>query len=353
MDLQTRVVFQLALYGGAIGGGLILLGLLSFGGAGYVATNPPVEEIPGEEIDVQQFSTDVSHSAIVTRQTPLYDRGEELSDMPVYFTNVTPRLTVSITTSVPGDRSVDVTHRLTVTHVATFNDREFWSRERVLVDEGTTVQDGEYRSNVTIEIPEVLAGLESAQSATDGIGTMSTNLQLETTYSAASESGGTYEGSLSATAPLELTDPAYWVDGSLSDSQTHSQRTEPGVRELPPDMGTVGLLAGLGLLSIVAGGGVLRWRSTSVDLRTLENEVVRSRYDEWISNGEFPTGSGNRYIHITSLEDLVDVGIDSNKRVIYDPNLDTYCVADGDLIYYHAADPTNIESWLGLSSGGS
>jgi hypothetical protein len=75
--------------------------------------------------------------------------------------------------------------------------------------------------------------------------------------------------------------------------------------------------------------------------------VYRERYAEWISNGEFPTDTDKRYVTISSLEDLVDIAIDSNKRVIYDETLDAYGVADGDIVYYYG-DEGDIDSWLDM-----
>jgi len=58
---------------------------------------------------------------------------------------------------------------------------------------------------------------------------------------------------------------------------------------------------------------------------------------------------------VNSLKDLVNIGIDADKRVIHDSDLDAYVVVDSGLVYYYAREPTNIELWanVGSSSGQS
>jgi hypothetical protein len=54
-----------------------------------------------------------------------------------------------------------------------------------------------------------------------------------------------------------------------------------------------------------------------------------------VSEGEIPWERVDREVEIDSLGGLVDVGIDSSKRTVYDVEKDTYAVLDGDTVYYH------------------
>ncbi|WP_157744227.1 DUF5305 domain-containing protein [Halopenitus persicus] len=351
MSTSARVKRELAVYGGILGAALVLAGLLAIGGAGYVYTNPPVEDLPPEEYDVQEFGVTVSHSATVTGETPLYAEGQTVENKPVYFTNSTPELDLTVETSVPEGRDVEITHRLVVYHQGTFNDAQVWERQRTLIAEETVVSDGTHESTASVDVPDLVEEVNGYESAMAGVGSVSTQLRLETTYVSDAEGGGTYEGTLSGTVPFELGNDAYWLDGDLSASTTESQTRRRGTRQLPPDMTTVYGGLGTGIVLILLGTGLIAWNVRGQDVHELEMEVIRSKYDEWISTGEFPADSDKQYIYITTLEDLVDVAIDTNKRVIYDPDLETYSVVDDDLIYYHAADPTQIDSWVGLSGG--
>ena len=353
MSTSARLKRELAVYGTLLGVTFVVLGVLSMAGAGYVYLNPPTEEIPPEEFDVQEFETTVDETAVVTGESPLYDQGEELRNMPVYFTNATPELTFSITSELPDDREVEVTHRLIVTHEATFDDEPFWEQRELLLAEETTTTEGRYRTNVTVSIADLDAEIGRVEGTIAEVGDLSTQLHVETAYATDAEGGETYEGELVDSTPVEIATNAYWFPETMSASETHRQLGEGETRQLPPNTTAAGGLGTGGVVGIVAGIGLILWKSRQADVYELEMEIVRSRYDEWISEGEFPAGSEKQYIYINSLEDLVDVAIDTNKRVIYDPDLETYSVVDGDLIYYHAVDPTRIDSWLGLSSESS
>jgi hypothetical protein len=99
----------------------------------------------------------------------------------------------------------------------------------------------------------------------------------------------------------------------------------------------------------VLSGVFTYWSSRKVDIEELKMQIDRAQFSEWISEGDFPSGQNRQYVYIESLEDLVDVAIDVNKRVIYDPEIETYAVPDGDIVYYHAVDPQAVSSWLDLS----
>jgi len=85
-------------------------------------------------------------------------------------------------------------------------------------------------------------------------------------------------------------------------------------------MGLVALLAVLGLVA-VASGGAIGAKAPQLDEEELRKEIAHNEYSEWISEGELLLDSDNEFVSVNSIEDLVNVGIDANKRVIYDPDL--------------------------------
>jgi hypothetical protein len=109
-------------------------------------------------------------------------------------------------------------------------------------------------------------------------------------------------------------------------------------------------------LSVVGGGllvtgGVIARKSSELDPHELRVAVFNQEYSEWISQGELVVDPDRQYVYVNSLEDLVNIGIDADKRVIHDTELQAYIVVDSGLIYYFARDPTNIELWANV--GGS
>jgi len=349
MSTSTRIKHQAAVYGGLLGAVLIVVGLGAVLAGGYVYLNPPTEEVPPEETDVRQFSTELEHEAEVVEPTPLYDPPATIRNQPVYFINGTPDLRLIAVADVPDDRPVNVSHNLTLYREITFQETVFWSETEGLATGQSVVEDGQLRVEAELDVPSMRVRTAELDSAVADVGSITTGIRLQTTYATESVDGEPYRGELTASSPLTVTDTAYYFESGLSDSSTHSQTTEGSVRELPPNYTLVGLLGGAGIVLILGGIGLALWSSGSADVRSLEEAVYRARYDEWISEGDFPTDAGKQYVYINSLEDLVDIAIDSGKRVIHDPELETYGVVDDDLVYYHANDPTTIDSWVNFT----
>ncbi|MXR40970.1 hypothetical protein GRX01_06395 [Halobaculum sp. WSA2] len=337
MSAGDQLKLQLARNGPIIAAVLVVVGAASLAGAGYVYLTPPTEQVT-EETNRQQVATSVDTTAVVTGNETLYDRGTRLRNMPVYFTSASPDLTFHVEASVPGDREVTVEHRLQVVVRGTRADQVFYENSTVLSGGRTTVSDGNYTRNATLNVSRFRSQVATVQSAAP-IGTFRVLVVLEVSYNTTD-----YTGDLNTSAPLVITGGAYWVDGDIADSRTHSRTVT--TREVgSPNMGLVGLLGVVGLLLLVAGV-LVRRAPELVDVTAIETEVARDRYDEWISNGEIPTKREKEYVRTDSLEDLVDIAIDSSKRVIHDRELEVYAVIEGDLVYFFSPNEDVIGDWL-------
>lgn len=343
--VTTRLKYQVGRLGLLLVIGVLVLGLLLIAGAGMVySTTPPPEERT-QEIDRQTFETAVDTSAVVTGSSTLYPQEAELQNQPVYFINATPTLTLTAVTTVPENQAVTVSHQIVLTQEARFNDQRFWNRSQLLLRDERTVQDGEFRTETTIDVDELVEETAEIGEETALAGALSSELQLETTYETELEDGHVYEGTLTAPTAFEFGEGIYWLEDDLAAETTESrQETEEIPQEPDVTLATV-----LGLLGVTAVGlAVSLWvkRPTQEELDQLELELTRQQHQEWISNGEFPTNPDKQYVYLDSLDDLVDAAIDTNKRVIYDTELDAYGVVDADLVYYHATDRTIIDTWL-------
>ena len=339
MTLLVRSKWVVAQYGLPIAVALAIVGALALGGAYSAYASPETREVV-EPVDEQRFGTAIGTSAVVTGDTPLYEQGRTLEDQPAYFYNATPDLTVHARTSVPGDREVRVTQRLVVRHVAERDGEPFWQSRRVLATQETTVADGETTMNATLDMREVRASVSEARSEIGGVGQFRTELRLSVEYRT-----DTADGELTPAPTVVLTDRAYWLDGQERANETHTETETREVTE-PADVGRTMVFGGFGVGLWLLAVGVAALQRREFDLDTIEMEITRSRYDEWISRGEIPTKAEKEYITIDTLEDLVDIGIDSSKRVIYDTDYATYGVVDGDVVYYYAEGDDEFGEWL-------
>jgi hypothetical protein len=347
---------------------LALIGAAALAGA-FVTTatspaEPSVDPVEPEPVNVQSFSTGVDTSATVTNGTALYEEGEQLDDMPVYFFDSTPNVTFHVHTSAtradgpPPDATV--THRLALVIFGERDGQTFFESQRVVAAGKGQVTDGDpYWTNATVNVSAVRQDVREKRSAIGVAGRLHVRLILNVSYA-----NSDYDGSLNTSTPLVVTDRSYWLDGTLDTSET--EQTIPETTATPaPDAdssggsgadendgglslsgSTIGL-AGFGLLCLLAAG-LVGYRYQQIDHRALRAEIARSRYDEWISRGEIPTKSEKEYIRTDSLEDLVDIAIDSSKRVIHDVELDAYAVVEGDLVYYYSPTQSDVTDWFDL-----
>lgn len=339
MTFFVRAKWVIAQYGIPIAVVVALAGVVALGGALSVYTSPSTQKVI-ETIDQQHFETEMTTSAVVTGETGLYQQGTTLRDRPAYFYNATPQLDVRVRTTVPDDRAVAVEQRLVLRHVAERAGQPFWETRRVLATADRTIESGETTMNATLEMPAVQKRVAERREEIGGVGTYRTELRLQTAYRTE-----TADGELTPTATMVLTDRAYWLEGDFVANETHP-RTEIRTVTRPPAIGEALVLGGFGVGLLLLAVGVAALQRREFDLDTIEMEITRSRYEEWISRGEIPTKAEKQYIPIDTLEDLVDIAIDSNKRVIYDTAYETYGVVDDDLVYYYTEGDGEFGEWL-------
>lgn len=92
----------------------------------------------------------------------------------------------------------------------------------------------------------------------------------------------------------------------------------------------------LGLVGI-AGGRRRDWFGlTDAERDYLAFRRERAEFDEWITEAELPAArldAAEDVVATTSLAGLVDLAIDSDRRVLESPAGDRYVVLDGDVVY--------------------
>lgn len=339
MSAANRVRRLIATWGHVLAAALVLVSLVAFAGA-WSAYNDPVVTTVTEEQNPQSFATEVNTSAVVTGNTTLYEPGERLVNKPVYLFSASPELTIAVVTSAPDGTAI--AQRLVLHLQASRGGEVFWERERLLAVGDGQARNGRLVSEATVNMTQTRREISTVQSAIGDVGTFNSQLRLTVTYES-----DRYAGSLESASPVVISGPGYWLGNDMATSRTQSQTVTRRVTR-PPDVSAYGGFVLLGLLALGGAGGILYLRSRGIDVTALETELAHERYEEWISEGEFPTDSNKRYVRINSLEDLVDIAIDSNKRVVHDEEIAAYGMVDGDLVYYYAADPESLDAWLDI-----
>lgn len=340
MTAVLRLKRLLAEHGHVVAAALVVVGLLAFAGAWATFTAMPTEQV-SEQVNRQTVASQLDSRATVTGNTTLYEQGEVLRNMPVYFVEASPVLTLQLETTVPDGQPATVSQELALEFRATRDGQTFWSENRTLVRDEARTSSGLVRSTTTLNLSAIRATVEERRSEVSDVGILHTNLLVTVDYET-----DRYAGSFTEETSLVLTGRAYWLAEDITASRTHAE-TRTRTVQGEGDPARYGGLAVLGLLALVGGiGSALLYRR--LDALTIETRLYRSRYEEWISDGEFPTGTNKKHVRINSLEDLVDIAIDSNKRVLFDEEFDIYAVIDSDIIFYFSTDPSGVDSWLDI-----
>ena len=393
--MLPRLKLQVAANSKPLTIGFVVLGIVLLLGSGYVLLTPPVEE-PAPQPDPQPdpqpetesfeaFGLDVEliDSAVVqtgsrelspTISGPswqAYEEDEVLTRAPAYFYEYTPELTFNVTANTTRDVPVELTTRLVREETITTDrgDEEnetIDTNSRLLMYRQDTVTDGQVTNRRTFDVRDDLEGPAEAVAAEypESITALNTSLRLTVDYRTEPINGTVYSGTVNVTPSLESNDDAYWLTGDqqVTISKTQTRIIEPAATNTSgatgptgpsepvrgePNMQLVALLAILGVVA-VASGGAVGANAPRLDQEALRKEIAHNQYSEWISEGELLLDSGNEFVYVTSIEDLVNVGIDANKRVIYDPDLSVYTVSDGDVTYYYTTEPADLQRWAHL-----
>ncbi|MFB6120132.1 MAG: DUF5305 family protein [Halobacteriaceae archaeon] len=333
---SLRLRAFLAANGHAVAAVLLLVAAAGIGAAAIAHTAGPKTTTVTDVTSEETVAVAVNDSAVVTGETPLWNRSTRLRDRPVYLRGVTPTLTLGVRTAVPADRSVTLSQRVVLVTEATVGDELLWSGERTLRSLSTTVTDGAASLDTTLNVSAYAGGrLAAVRDAAASAATVSSRVEVVTDYDT-----GANAGTLTVTMPLSVSSATYAVGGDGRASRTHGETTArevavPTDRNVAPKA-AVGVVALLGAVGAVVSRR--RWDAT-----TLARRADRAAHAEWISEGSVPPPDGDTVVEVASLPDLVDVAIDSEKRVVHDAATGEYVVIDGAVRYRY--DPTGAFEW--------
>lgn len=324
--------FQLLVYrhGTRLVAGLVVASLAVGGLAGYTALNPE-ETTTTTETNVQTVAANVSHTAVVTNGGDVWTNGTQLRDRSLYFTDVSPSLGFHATTTVPADRSVSVDHRLVVEITATREGTAFFYNETVLAAEKQRVSNGTVSQTAELNVSRLRTRMRRLQDTFGGVSRVDVAVTYVVDYDT-----GTYQNTLVTSSALEFegAGDAYWLSESLSASERHAQIRSTATQSV--DTTAIIWLSALAILCLVAAVGIRIYGRKEIEPDALLRELHARQMSEWISDGELPMGLGKEHVRLKSLHDVVDIGIDNEKRVVHDQRMDLYAVVDGEVVYYYS-----------------
>jgi len=332
---------------------LLVVVALTSGVAVYSAVATPAEPTEYDTVDSWSTTADFSHSAEVSEPNEVYSVGQQLDDQPRYYTEVMPVLEGEIQYSyqaADGDVAVetDITQITRAVEDGSDGDVVYWRDERSLDAEQTSeLSPGETHTDsfaVDIEAMDRDA-TETAESLGSTAGTLETVIRIDVRMDGSID-GESVEHTEQYELPVAVTSGTYTVELPSETGHVEQQTVAVSTDWTERVGDAVGLLVLL-VLSVGSLGGLTAAKHRealappAADRKAVEAQSERETLDEWISTGLLPPAVDERpRIEVTSLTELVDVAIDSNRRVIDRADADEYVVVDDTVIYGFRPDFT-------------
>ena len=328
----------------------------------YNAQTTPETELQTETAGTWEPATNFSHSATVTNESLVFETGERLENRPLYFTRVSPVLEGEYTIEHEGDADAAIG----VTDVRLVY-RATEELDRPDGDGGTTTRTVTHWRETEAIATEEFDGLAPGERHTVDFEANATALDLR--LDAIEEDLGATPGTREVVVIAETAIEAEVGDERFIEERTDRLGIEPGggtysveemietgepyeattTVEVPVEPSPLELYGGPILLFLgLLGAGLFATASflgaftvTPRERRRLTYERAREDYDKWISRGIAPDDDRD-VIELDSLEDLVNVAIDSDRRVIESRDTPPRYVAVVDDIRYAFEPPALV-----------
>jgi len=315
---------------------------------------------PGTETELIEESSwsstgEYTHQATVAVDTPVFARGEVLRNRASYFATVTPVLNGSLVYGYQatdgGEMEITANQTLVLRSVSEPDGPgggsgqsevvEYWRLEEPLGSGGATaVTPGErvrvpFEFNVTDAIVRIEA-IEETLGGTPGETEIAVRSDVTIT-------GTRNANPVDATRQYDMRISAdgnvYRVEGAEPQQESGQQVREETVEASSGPLVALGaplllLVSLLGCLGLAVG----RWRGTfavsDAERTWLAYTSTYREFEDWISRGRVPdealTGPA---VSLDTLEGLIDVAIDSNRRVLEDRSRGICVVLLDDAVY--------------------
>ena len=307
----------------------------------YTTHISPDEQVEERVVNSWSATGEFDHDATVQNDTEVFAEGETLTDRSTYFTSVSPVLDGTFTygfEASSGELDVAVDVELVVRSVDDEGE-EYWSVSDDFGSETDTLEPGgEVAAPFSVDVAALenrTERIEEELGSSPGSTELVVRAQVNTTGTVDGEPVETEE---TFVLGIEPDGDTYSVEAVDAGDRTY-ERTEPETTAA-----SVGPLRSIGSLALLLGGvggllvvGSAKRRDALAPPETQRTRLAvareREQFDDWISRGTLDEDFRDRpRIEIETLEDLVDLAIDSDRRVIEDG--DGYYVVD-ELLYVY------------------
>lgn len=320
-----------------------------------------VPEVEQEERLVEDWSetTAYDHRAEIINDSLPFDRGEIVENRPIYYTNLAHDLDGTYTyeyNADSGDVTVTTDTYLLIRGGELENqdmDEVFWEIAEPLETEESSIDpDDEHVVEFTVDILyviETIATVEEQLGAREGV----VDVRVVSISEIEGEvEGDTIEHTYESDMIMVVEPATFRIIEEATIEERHETFETVEVLVEPSPIEAYGSIALVALAAVLLGTLLIGRVAGYTELTEEERELLRieqdrERFSEWITTGTFPSEREyEQTVLVDSLEGLVDVAIDTNKRVIEDPQLGVSTVLDDNYIYIYVRPDSPARDWL-------
>ncbi|MFC4406917.1 DUF5305 family protein [Haloarchaeobius iranensis] len=344
---------------------LLVVCLVASAVAGVVAADAvqPQSTTVTDERTLYEPSAAVSHGADVVTKTPVYDR-ERLENRPVYFANVSPVISGTVTVGHQGDATLNTTVETAVVLRAVGESdgsgagdgqrtetTVYWERTVARNTTSATLDGGEQlRVPYAVNATALFDRVDAIQRALDSSAGETQVFLLATVHRRGQVAGRTVDQSEELRVRFTGDGTAVRVEPTGLDASPVTVTERRRVTERPDGPVVAASLVGTGAVwlltfALVSVGVAVRYRDVRIEPTAPERaraqfESEREEFSEWITVGAVPDAVRSRtVVEVDSLTGLVDVAIDTDSRVIESGDDGRFYVPDGELCYVYDPPP--------------
>jgi len=328
---------------------LVILALVVVGVAGgytaYTAYGTTETVVRERTVSTATTFSEFSHGATVREDSAVFSQGVRLAGRSLYFTQLSPvlngtyRLRHGGEDPVPARARADA--RLVLRSVGS-GDTVYWSDSEPLgsVNESSLEPGEPMAANFSVNVTASLASIGRIRenlSASPG----SAEVAVVVSSVVEGETGGErYVDMREETMTVSPGRGTYSVGADTEGRKVH-EAEETVVIEKEGSNTPVYGGASVFVLSVVSSALLEKKRREgffSVPEEEVQNAAFRAdreRFDEWISRGSVEGQGTDRTVRVSSLADVVDAAIDTDRRVIETEEGETYVVLAGETKYVY------------------
>lgn len=346
MDLPglRRLRYILAMDSLAVAAVLLSLGIaLVIGGLLYPPHTASVSDVEHEEeIGITQETY-----AVVENDTVAYDRGDRVTGH-VFTRAAAQNISLDETVAVP--EGTDATISVLVQHQAVEAENRsdtVLTKSRVLDRHDGVVDDGEWNATVEFDVSEITQQNADLQEEFGSSVTVQTSIITRVEYDT-----GEFTGTTKLETPVTFNRKTLHVsdDRVVDTRQNITEKTQlvEGKNRLIGGLAfphETLLFWGIALILIMCGVFAVE-SGRRINPHKAELELKTYRFREWVSRVEGPLDDRwEEALKVQTLDELVDLAIDCNTRVLYDTAKAEFGVLQGDRYFYYPVGPSHMAEY--------